>query len=232
MTNRPASRSTNASSQVATVVPISSRGMSAGLPTVSTHSSTSPTGTRVSIPMRPRETAELIGPATAVEEAVEEAAEDAAFAGERGRLRGGGPLTGDGLFVVGAGDGVDDLGFVEVLGAIQLGHVADQHAVLHDLGFEPGGAVGVPLGVASARQRDPHSVLTGAGPEQVGVDAAVTQLVDHPAGPEFVHAVNLANLPEQWLKVGSARRRDSGRGAFAGVKPRGHPGVRGGQYCP
>jgi hypothetical protein len=30
----------------------------------------------------------------------------------------------------------------------------------------------------------------------VGVDAAVTQSVDHPAGPEFVHGGNLAFVPE------------------------------------
>jgi len=41
--------------------PISSSGMSVGEPTVSTHSSTSPTGRRVSLPTRPREMAELIG---------------------------------------------------------------------------------------------------------------------------------------------------------------------------
>jgi hypothetical protein len=138
----------------------------------------------------------LTHPGLAVAEAVEEAAEDAAFAGERGRRRGGGALAGDRLIVVGAGDGVDGLGFVKVLGAFELGHVADQHAVLHDLGFETGGAVGVPLGVAATGQRDPDPVLTGAGPEQVGVDAAVTQLVNDPAGPEFVHGVKIAALAE------------------------------------
>src|SRR5689334_8835385 len=50
-----------------------------------------------------------------VTEAVEETAEDSAFARERGLGRGSdGALTGDGLVVVGPGDGVDDLGLVEV----------------------------------------------------------------------------------------------------------------------
>jgi hypothetical protein len=46
-----------------------------------------------------------------VAEAVEETAEDATFAGKGGAGRGRGrALPGDGLVVVGAGDGVDDLG--------------------------------------------------------------------------------------------------------------------------
>jgi hypothetical protein len=61
-------------------------------------------------------------------------------------------LSGDGLVVIGAGDGVDDLGFAEVLGTFDLGHVADEHAVAHDLGLQAGCAVGVPFGFAAAGQ--------------------------------------------------------------------------------
>src|ERR1700761_4802120 len=61
MTNRPPSRSTNSPSQLATVVPISSSGMSSGAPAVSTHSSTPPAGSRVSIPTRRPGRAGLIG---------------------------------------------------------------------------------------------------------------------------------------------------------------------------
>jgi len=88
-----------------------------------------------------------------VAEAVQEAAEDAAFAGQGGGGLGRcGALAGDGLVVIGAGDGVNDLGLVESLGTFDLGHVADEHAVLHDLGFEAGRAVGVPLGFAASGQ--------------------------------------------------------------------------------
>ena len=51
-----------------------------------------------------------------VAEAVQETAEDAALTSKGwGRSGRGGALTGDGLVVVGAGDGVDGLGLVEVL---------------------------------------------------------------------------------------------------------------------
>jgi hypothetical protein len=113
--------------------------------------------------------------------------------GGRRRLRGAGrrrgrALCGDGLAVVGAGDGVDDLGFGEVLGAFDLGHVADEHAVAHDLGLQAGCAVGVPLSFAAAGQRHPHAELAEAPAQQMSVDATVTKRVGYPAGPEFVHA--------------------------------------------
>jgi ketosteroid isomerase-like protein len=137
----------------------------------------------------------------AVAEAVEETAEYAAFAGEgragRGRDR---VLASDGLVIIGAGDGVDDLGLVEVLGVFDLRHVADEHAVAHDLGFEAGRAVGVPLRFAAAGQRHPDAELVGAA-EQVSVDATVTKGVDHPAGSEFVHARTLAFVPETSLNT-------------------------------
>jgi hypothetical protein len=126
-----------------------------------------------------------------VAEAVEETAEDAAFSGKGGtRLGRDGSLAGDGLVVVGARNSVDCLGLVEVLGAFDLGHEADEHAVAHNLGFETGRAVGVPLCLAAAGQRHTDAELVDAAAEQVRVDAAVTKGVDHPAGPEFVHTGN------------------------------------------
>ena len=105
-------------------------------------------------------------------------------------------LAGHGLVVVGAGDGVNDLGLVEVLGAFDLGHVADQHAVAHDLGFQAGRAVSVPLGFAAAGQRHADAELAGAA-EQMSVNATVAEGVDHPAGAEFVHAWKIAFVPER-----------------------------------
>jgi hypothetical protein len=49
-------------------------------------------------------------------------------------------------------DGVNDARLVKVLGAIDSGHVPDQHAIAHDLGFKASRAVGVPLGLAAAGQ--------------------------------------------------------------------------------
>src|SRR5580704_16086364 len=148
---------------------------------------------------------------SSVTEAVEEPAENAAFPGEGGAgRRCHGPLAGDRLVIVCPGDRVNDLGLAEVLGAVDLRHVADQDAVAYDLGFEARGAVGIPFGVAAAGQGDAHAELAYATSEKVCVDAAVTKGVDHPAGPEFVHARKLALVPERSLDVqasqGDARR--------------------------
>src|SRR5260370_14403764 len=122
-----------------------------------------------------------------VAEAVEETTEDAAVAGKGGRGRGcDGAPAGDGLVIVGADDSVNDAGLVKVLGAGDPGHVADQHAVAHDLGLKAGRAIGVPLGFATAGQRHPHAELADAAAEPVSVDATVTKGVDHSAGPAFV----------------------------------------------
>src|SRR5258708_18750586 len=43
--------------------------------------------------------------------------------------------------------------------------------------------------------------LVVVGAEQVRVDATVTKGVDHPAGPEFVHARKVAFAPEESLNV-------------------------------
>ncbi len=137
-----------------------------------------------------------------VAEAIEETAEDAAFAGKGWAVRGrDGALAGNGLVVVGAGDSVNDLGLVEVLGAFDLRHIADEHAVAHDLGVEAGGTVGVPLGFATAGQRHPDAELAHAAAEQVSVDATVTKGINHPAGPELVHVRKVAFVPERSLNI-------------------------------
>jgi hypothetical protein len=138
-----------------------------------------------------------------VAEAVEEAAEDAAVAGQGGAGRGRGrALLGDGLVVVGAGDGVDDLGFGEARRAFDLGHVADEHAVAHDLGLQAGGTVGVPLGFAATGQGHADAELAQAPAQQVSVDAAVAEGVGDPAGPELVHAMTIVIVSEGSLTVG------------------------------
>ena len=116
-------------------------------------------------------------------------------------MRARGALAGDGLVVVGAGDGVNDAGLVEILRAFDPRHVADKHAVPHDLGFKTSGPVGVPLGFAAARQRHADAELADAAAEQVSVDATVTKGVDHPASPEFVHARKVVFAPEESLNV-------------------------------
>ena len=136
-----------------------------------------------------------------IAESVEETTEDATFAGKGGAGWGrDGALASDGLVVVGASDGVNDLGLLECLGTFDLGHVADEHAVTHDLGFESGRTVGIPLGFAAARQRHTHAELAGAT-EQMSVNATVTKGVDHPAGPEFVHAWKVALVSKRSLNV-------------------------------
>ena len=137
-----------------------------------------------------------------VAEAVEETAEDAAFAGKGGgRCGRDGALAGGGLVVVGADDDINDAGLVKVLGAFDPGHVADKHAVAHDLGFKADRAVGVPLGFAAAGQRHTDAELADTAAEQVSVDATVAKGVDYPASPEFVHARKVAFVPEESLNV-------------------------------
>src|SRR5689334_11800823 len=121
-----------------------------------------------------------------VAEAVEEPAEDAAFAGQGRAPRGSGrALAGDGLVVVGAGDGVDYLGFAELLGAFDLGHIADEHAVPHDLGLQAESAVGVPFSFAATGQGHPDAELAQARAQQMSVDATVTKGIGDPAGAEL-----------------------------------------------
>ena len=105
------------------------------------------------VPQRPQLRPPGRRPSLSVAETVEEPAEDAAFPGEGGAgWRCHGPLASDRLVIVRPGDSVNDLGLVEVLGAVDLRHVANQRAVAHDLGLEARGTVGIPLGFAAAGQ--------------------------------------------------------------------------------
>src|SRR5262252_64516 len=120
---------------------------------------------------------------SAVAEAVPEPAEHAAFGGQGLAGRGGfRALVADGLVVVGPRDGVDHLLFGEVLRALDLGDKADQIPVLHNLGFEPGRAVGVPFRLAAVGQGHPDPELIGADFGEVRVDAAGAKGVGNPAG--------------------------------------------------
>ncbi len=112
-----------------------------------------------------------------------------------------GELAGDWLVVIGADDGVNDAGLIKILRAFDPGHIADKHAVSHDLGFKAGRAVGVPFGFAAAGQRHADAELADARAEQVSVDATVAKGIDHPARPEFVHARKVVSAPEEALNV-------------------------------
>jgi hypothetical protein len=69
-------------------------------------------------------------------EAAEEAAEQAALAGQRRSWRRcHRALRGYRRVVVGPGDGVHDLGLVEVLRTLDKRYVPDEHAIAHDLGL-------------------------------------------------------------------------------------------------
>src|SRR5690242_2151726 len=142
-------------------------------------------------PLGRRVTARCVGLLLA--EAAEEPAEQAALAGKcrRGRWRRR-PLGGYRCVVVGPGDGVHGLRLVEVLGAFDLGDEPDEVPVLHDLSLKPDRAVGIPFGLTAVMQVHPHSELVYPGVQHVGVDAAVAQRVDHPAGPVLFHRPKLA----------------------------------------
>jgi len=54
---------------------------------------------------------------------------------------------------------------------------------------------------ASRPRAHADAELADAAAEHVSVDATVTKGVDHPAGPEFVHARKVAFAPEESLNV-------------------------------
>ena len=141
-------------------------------------------------------------------EAAEEAAEHAALAGKcrRGRWCLW-PLRGYRCVVVGPGDGVHGLCLVEVIGAFDLRHEPDQIPVLHDLRFKTNGAVGVPFGLTAVVQVHPHPELVYASPQHVGIDAAVAQRVDHPAGPVLFHRPKVAGLRDCKILFGPMAQR-------------------------
>lgn len=101
-------------------------------------------------------------------------------------------MPGDGLVVVGARDGLNDLVFGEVLGSVDHGHKADEHAVTHDLSFESGGAVGVPDRLTPIREHHPHPELGHSGPFQVSGDAAFAERVNDQSGTVLVHRPKVA----------------------------------------
>jgi hypothetical protein len=108
--------------------------------------------------------------------------------GQRGTgLRRLGAFPPDRLVVVSAGDGVHDLGLVEVFRARDLGDEAHQVPVQQHLGLQAGGAFGTPDGLASAAGRHLHRVRVDPGLPQVRVDAAVPQRVGHPTGTILIH---------------------------------------------
>src|ERR1700730_4656934 len=138
-----------------------------------------------------------------VAEAVEETQEKPSCAHERGPRRGSDRAQpGNGLVVLGPRDGINDLGLVKVLRALDLRHEPNEHAILHDLRLKAGRPVGVPLGLAPARQRHPHAVLT-VPPVQVSVDTTVTEGVNHATRPKLIHTKNVAFVPERSLNASS-----------------------------
>src|SRR5579872_3616602 len=123
-----------------------------------------------------------------VAEAVDEAAEDAALVGERRAFwRRLGALMAFWLVVVGAGDGVDDLGLVEGLRPGDLRDEAHQVAVEQDLGLQPGGVLGAPDGLAPVPGRHLDRVGVDAGLPQMRRDSAVAQRVGYPTGAVLIH---------------------------------------------
>src|SRR5260370_36733329 len=117
-------------------------------------------------------------------EAAEETAEQPALPrqGRRRRWRHR-SLGGYRLVVVGPRDGIDDLRLAEVLGPVDLGHEADQVAVLHDLCLEPGGSVGAPLRLATVVQRPPYPELIPAAPHPGAAVPAPPRATPAPPGP-------------------------------------------------
>jgi hypothetical protein len=93
-----------------------------------------------------------------------------------------------GLVVVGPGDGVRDLGLVEVLRTGDLRHEAHQVAVQQDLGLQPRRPLGTPDGLASLPGGYLHRVGVDTGLPQMRRDTAVPQCVGHPTGTILIHA--------------------------------------------
>jgi hypothetical protein len=138
-----------------------------------------------------------------VAEAAEKSAKDAAFVHEGWLRRGSdGALTGDGLAVVGTGDGVHDLGLIEVLRPLDKRHVSDENAIAHHLGLKTCRPVGIPLRLAPARQGHTHAELASP-PVQVSVDATIAEGVNHPERLELIHVEKLMTVTEGPLKAGS-----------------------------
>jgi catechol 2,3-dioxygenase-like lactoylglutathione lyase family enzyme len=134
-----------------------------------------------------------------VAEALDEAAEHPALVRQRRpRRRGLGALPADGLVVVSPRDGVHHLGLVERVRAGNLRHEADQIAVQQDFGFQAGGALGAPDGLAPAARGHLHRVRVDPGLPQVRIDAQVPERVGDPAGTILVHDRQVTQHTSLW----------------------------------
>src|SRR4051812_44370180 len=145
---------------------------------------------------------------SSVPKAVPEAAEESAFLwqGRRGRRRAG-ALPGHRLVVVGTRDGVDRLRLVEVLGAGDLRHEADEYAVAHHLCLQTGGAVGIPDRLTFVAQHDAYPELVDAGTFEMRGNSALAKCVDDPAGPVFVHSPQTSvSVGPDWRITPATRR--------------------------
>ena len=168
---------------------------------------------RLEVVPRPRQESRSSPLLGVVAEAVDEAAEDAALVGQRRAVRRSlGALMPDGLVVVGPGDGVHDLGLVEVLRPGDLRHEAHQVAVQQDLGFQSGRALGPPDGLTPLPGGHLHRVGVDAGLPQVCRNSAVAQPVGHPAGTVLVHdgqgtGRSVAGTPPNRAQPGTAPSR-------------------------
>ena len=94
---------------------------------------------------------------------------------------------GDGLVVVGAGNGRHDLLLVEVLRPGDHRDEADELTVEHDLRLEAGRAVAVPDRLATARDTDAYAELVDPSLFHMGVYSALAQLVDDVLRLVLVH---------------------------------------------
>src|SRR5665213_919335 len=107
-------------------------------------------------------------------EAAEKASEHAACPGQgRDGAGCGRQPTRDGLVVVGAGNGIDDLRLVEVVRTFDDGYESDQHAVAHHLCFKFGSVVAIPHCLATSGQSYAHADLVDAFFRDACVDACL-----------------------------------------------------------
>ncbi len=111
------------------------------------------------------------------------------------------PLAGDRLVVVGPDDRVDGLVDVEVSGALDARHEADQDAVPHDLSFQAGGDVGVPDRLTAVAQDYTHPDLVDALAGQVSIGAPPPQHVHDCASGRTCGTRRARVRPRQWPRL-------------------------------
>src|SRR5579863_6205800 len=90
--------------------------------------------------------------------------------------------------VVGPGDGVHGLGFVEVFRTGDGRDEADQVAVEQHLGLEARSSFQTPDGLPATTERNAYSIGAGARLVQVRIDAAIPERIGDPAGLVLFHA--------------------------------------------